>query len=219
MLQQVLNKESILQKTYDGLTAPVFSYYKSPVTNILPDREINLLQAYLLIRGREFAEQTTCLRSISDEAEARKFKAAHFDYVTFSGTFSQRNDQFLKKHSGLLTIDFDHLQDIEALKFSLLHDEYFETEMLFVSPSGNGLKWIIAIDLNKAPHNDWFRAISYYIRTTYRLETDKTGINISRACFLPYDPSVYINLKMLVSVSKKSFLTAERTKKTQRTPR
>jgi phosphoribosylformimino-5-aminoimidazole carboxamide ribonucleotide (ProFAR) isomerase len=41
--------------------------------------------------------------------EARKFKAFNFDYVTFSGAFSKRNDKHLKKHSGLLTIDFDHI--------------------------------------------------------------------------------------------------------------
>jgi hypothetical protein len=172
---------------------PVFSFYRAPIANILPEKEINLVQVYNLIRGKDYGKQTAFLRSISDEAEARKFKATHFNYVTFSGTFSQRNDQFLKKHSGLLTLDFDHLQDVEALKFSLLHDEYFETELLFVSPSGDGLKWIIPIDLDKGTHAEWFRAVSQYIRTTYRLEIDKTGINPSRACFLPFDPDVYIN--------------------------
>jgi hypothetical protein len=176
---------------------PVFSFYRAPIANILPEKEINLVQVYNLIRGKDYGKQTAFLRSISDEAEARKFKATHFNYVTFSGTFSQRNDQFLKKHSGLLTLDFDHLQDVEALKFSLLHDEYFETELLFVSPSGDGLKWIIPIDLDKGTHAEWFRAVSQYIRTTYQLETDKSGINPSRACFLPYDPDVYINPKYL----------------------
>jgi hypothetical protein len=193
MQLQTLNKESILQETRDGLSAPVFSYYRAPIENIQPYKEINLLQAYRLIRGRDFSEQTACLRNISDEDEARNYKAAHFDYATFSGVFFRRNDQSLMHHSGLLTLDFDHLKDVAGLKSGLLHDEYFETELLFVSPSGTGLKWIILIDLNKGSHAEWFRAVSQYIRTTYRLEIDKTGINPSRACFLPFDPDVYIN--------------------------
>jgi hypothetical protein len=176
---------------------PVFSYYRAPIENILPDREINLLQAYRLIRGRDFSEQTACLRSISDDAEARSYKAANFDYVTFSGIFFRRNDQSLMHHSGLLTLDFDHLKDVAGLKSGLLHDEYFETELLFVSPSGAGLKWIISIDLDKGTHAEWFRAVSQYIRTTYGLEIDKSGKDISRACFLPSDPDVFINLKYL----------------------
>ena len=68
--------------------------------------------------------------------------------------FSKRNDDSLIEHSSLLTIDFDHLENLEELKQQLLNDEYFETEMLFTSPSGEGLKWIIRIDLSKVSHNE-----------------------------------------------------------------
>ena len=176
---------------------PVFSYFKKPVTNINPTKEIDLVDAYVMIKGDEFESCTNALRNIQDVKEARKYKAFQFDYVTFSGTFSKRNDKNLRKHSGLLTIDFDHVQDITGLKAELLRDQYFETELLFVSPSGDGLKWVIPIDLTKAGHQDYFKAVVNYIQQTYQLEVDQSGKDISRACFLPHDPQIFINPKYI----------------------
>ena len=176
---------------------PVFSYFKNPVTNIFPSRQINLPEVYHLIKGEAFIAETNTLRNISDPKKAKEYKATHFDYVTFSGTFSKRCDKALQKHSGLVTIDLDHLQDTLWLKERLLADEYFETELMFISPSGNGLKWIVAIDLSKASHNDYFKSISNYLLHSYRVSIDASGKDISRACFLPHDAGVYLNPKYL----------------------
>ena len=162
--------------------SPVFSYYKKPVTNVVSTKEITLIEVYNLIQGNEFATCTSTLRNIQDVKEARKYKAFNFDYVTFSGAFSKRNDKHLKKHSGLLTIDFDHISNISNLKEELLKDKYFETELLFTSPSGDGLKWIIPIELTKVKHQDYFKAVANYIQHTYNLEVDGLGKDISRAC-------------------------------------
>ena len=179
------------------IAIPVFSYFKAPVTNTIPNKEINLLQVYHLLKGNEFAECTNTLRNIADKQEARKYKASQFDYVTFSGTFSKRNDKSLLRHSGLITVDFDHIADIPELKARLMQDEYFETELLFVSPSGDGLKWVIPIDLTKAKQQDFFKAVANYIRHTYQLEVDQSGKDVSRACFLPQDAAPFINPKYL----------------------
>lgn len=177
---------------------PEFSYYSKPVTNVFPNRTINLVDAYNLIKGTEFNTMTTALRQFSDAKDARKYKAANFNYVTFSGVFSSRKDDALIKHSGLLTIDFDHIANIGEFKTSLLDDEYFDTELLFISPSGDGLKWIITIDITAATHQDYFQACANYIEKTYSIKVDKSGRDCSRACFLPYDPEVFINSKYLL---------------------
>ena len=176
---------------------PQCSYFNRPVSNIIPAKTVNLKEIYHLIKGDSFSNATSIHRSIENDREARKYKASNFDYVTFSGTFSKRNDKAFLSHSGLLTIDFDHITDLDSLKKFLIQDPYFETEMLFISPSGNGLKWIIPIDITKAKHQDFFKAVSNYIRQTYKLEVDQSGKNISRACFIPHDAVVYINPKYL----------------------
>lgn len=171
-----------------------FSYFKAPVKNTVPAKEVTILDVYHLIKY-EYQEQTDKLRNITDKKKARKYKAAHFDYVTFSGAFTKRSDSALVKHSGLLAIDFDHVPDLPALRAKLLTDEYFETEILFTSPSGDGLKWIISIDITEYSHKDWFTSIKHYIEETYHMKVDNAGKDVSRACFLPHDINIYLHPK------------------------
>jgi len=192
-------------------STPLFSFFKSPITNTKPHKTVNLLQIYNAIKGDYYKERTEKLHAISNVRQARKFKAANFDYCTFSGTFTTRNDKALITHSGLLCIDFDHLNplnNLEILFNNLLQDEYFDTQLLFRSPSGDGLKWIIQIpttlsaldnldNLKTFHHAQYFTAIANYISQTYGVAVDKSGRDISRACFLPHDPNAYINSQLI----------------------
>ncbi len=134
---------------------------------------------------------------MTDKKEAKRFKAEAFDYACFSGTFATRNDKDLVEHSGLICIDFDHVPDVEALFQRLLQDEYFETQLLFRSPSGDGLKWVIPIDITEGTHKSFYESIAAYIAYTYRIDVDINCSNVSRACFLCYDDRAYIYPKLL----------------------
>lgn len=136
---------------------PAFSLFNAPITNKYPTAEIHLKDIFDHIISGKAAEETACLRSIADKALARAYKATHFNYATFSGIFRSRADRELIRHSGLICIDFDHLPCPETTRNRLLEDSYFETQLLFTSPSGDGLKWIIPIDIATAPHADYFR--------------------------------------------------------------
>ena len=175
------------------IVLPKISFFRCPVTNTQPNAEISLLDAYKVIKGNRYKARTAELRNITEVATASKYKRTNFDYVTFSGIFSKRSDSALLRHSGLLTLDFDHVSNLDDLKRTLLGDRYFDTELMFVSPSGDGLKWIIGIELMESTHQQWFASVSAYLKATYQLEVDKSGKDISRACFLPHDPEVYIH--------------------------
>lgn len=193
-----INKELCLNLIETSkVEIPTFSFFNRPVTNAKPAKEVTIVEVYNLIKGEAYKTSTQALRNIANPKIAKSYKAQNFDYVTFSGTFNHRNNDSLIKHSGLITIDFDHISNIETLKEQLLNDDFFETELLFVSPSGDGLKWIIPIDLNDGSHLLFFSAIEKYIKETYNLDIDKSGKDISRACFLPYDANCYINPKYL----------------------
>lgn len=174
-----------------------FSFFKAPIKNTIPHKTVSLVQVYNAITGEYYKQHTEKLRSIADAVQARKYKAANFDYCTFSGVFTSRNDKSLVTHSELMCIDFDHVQNIDTLRQALLADEYFDTQLLFVSPSGDGLKWIIDIDTRKTPHGEYFASVANYILQTYSVEVDKSGKDISRACFLPFDPNAFINPLLL----------------------
>ena len=194
-----------------------FSFFKSPIQNTHPYSEVTLVDIYNYIKGDSAAQNTQNLRKIADKKQAQKFKCCNFDYCTFSGVFSERKDKHLVEHSNLLCIDFDGLysyecatarneqnaMSVELLRYKLLQDEYFETMLLFRSPSGNGLKWVIPIEVRDtksafyASHLDYFQAVEKYIRQTYRIQIDTSGKDVSRACYLPHDQSVFINPHLL----------------------
>ena len=169
------------------------SFFKAPVRNVFPAETLRLHQIFALITSDKYKRITEELRAITNVKEARKFKANRFDYVTLSGIFEKRGDKNLLKHSNLLTIDFDHLENLQELRTQLLNDEYFETEMLFISPSGDGLKWIIRIDISEVSHSEYFTAVANYIKHNYNIEVDQSGKDVSRACFLPYDPTAFLH--------------------------
>lgn len=192
--RQVYSEQTTVNKPE---VSPVFSYFLNPVRNTTPLKEVSLVEVFNKIKSLAYKPQTEKLRSFENKREAKSYKAGNFHYVTFSGVFSKRNDADLMKHSGLLTVDFDHIEDIPTLKSKLLADEYFETEILFVSPSGDGLKWVLQIDLLQATHQEYFLAISNYVKHTYGFTIDQSGKDVSRACFLPHDSEVYINPKYI----------------------
>lgn len=179
------------------------SYFMPPITNKVPSATMTLDEVAAMIQSEELAPQTQRLRSITDKAEARGYKGWNLPYVTPSGVFSYCSDDCLVKHSSVLCIDLDGVKDVDGLKCLLIADHHFQTLMAFRSPSGNGVKWFIVIDLSLCDHRTWFHAVRNYLLETYQFLTPKMVDvqcqNPSRACFLCYDPCVYVNLDNMLS--------------------
>lgn len=177
----------------DSSRERLFSFFKAPIANLYPSKNISLKDVHRYVTGPWGKTATERLRCIENPRQRRAFKSANFDYITPSGTFTVRGKNYLVQHSGLLCLDFDHIVDVEQLFRRLLEDEYFETQLLFRSPSGCGLKWIIPIDLVKAGHEEYFESVAAYCRKVYGVEPDRQCRDVGRACFLPYDPDAYLN--------------------------
>lgn len=172
------------------------SYFNAPITNKVPSRTVTLDEVARLIVSTWLEPQTRALRAFTDKAEARGYKGRSLPYVTMSGVFSYCNDASLVKHSNLLCIDLDGVEDVEGLKRQLTADGHFFTVLAFRSPSGNGLKWVIVIDLSVCDHKTWFHAVRNYLLANYALtgkQVDSQCQNLSRACYLCYDPQAYVN--------------------------
>ncbi len=170
------------------------SYFKAPVTNTKPYKNISLSHVYMVLTGHWYRARTETVRQIEDKDQNRAYKANNFPFVTFSGTFKNRSEKGLIEHSGLITLDFDHVSNIEKLKMQLLTDPFFETELLFTSPNGNGLKWVVKIHISEQfNHGHWFDAIGNYTLKNYKIEPDKSGRDIARICFLCFDPDAFLH--------------------------
>ena len=173
------------------------SYFNPPITNKVPSKTVTLVEVARMLKSTWLEPQTSALRAIADKASARGYKGQHLPYVTFSGVFSYCSDACLVRHSRLLCIDLDGVEDVDGLKQRLIADGHFFTVLAFRSPSGNGVKWVIVIDPDVCDHKTWFHGVRNYLLANYDSLTpkmvDSQCQNVSRACFLCYDPQAYVN--------------------------
>lgn len=115
--------------------------------------------------------------------------------ILFSGIFNERNSNSLKQHSGLMVLDFDKYPDNETM---FLHLEKLKENkhfvLLFISPSGNGIKGVIKVsnELTKETHPKTFKQFQKEFDYEY---FDIVNSNIDRVCFESYDPNIYVNLE------------------------
>ena len=188
----------------------MISFFRAPMKNITPQAQVSVLQIYKYITSDYAKLATERLRLIADHNEARKFKAEAFDYVTFSGCFSIRRNGGLIEHSGFMCFDIDKIESEEQLqniKAMLVAEERLHTVLLFRSPSGNGLKWVVEVpdrvwltqitddrlqitDVIVKNHRVLYERIREYLFEKYAIETDHTS-DVARPCYLCYDDDAY----------------------------
>ena len=129
------------------------------------------------------------IRVEADDNERQKLKKRYLPYVTISGTFSQRDNDGLDEHSGLLCIDFDKVNNLPQTRQHIQDDPY--TYACMVSASGNGLAAIVKIDPKK--HTEAFLGLENYYYNKFALICDPACKDVSRPRYVTYDPNAYLN--------------------------
>ncbi len=146
-------------------------------------------------------ELHTTFANATREAK-QDFKAREFPTVTGGGIFTYRNAKGLVHRSKYIVIDIDDLSSIEEarqVKQTLISDPYVETALAFVSPKGLGVKWWAEVPAwcQGMEFREQYTALSQHIAFHYGLVADPACSDVSRACYLPYDPECFINPKYL----------------------
>ena len=109
--------------------------------------------------------------------------------VLFSGEFSQRANEHIIAHSGLLCLDIDHLEDGPSLKLALANDDYVQA--CFDSPTGSGLKVLVRIEPDVTSHGCSFLAAQKYFWERYGAKVDNCK-DVARLCFVSDDENIFI---------------------------
>ncbi len=139
------------------------------------------------IKGGRSSLLINQLRQTDDKKKRTELKK-QLPSICFSGIFSKREDKALIQHSGLIAIDFDHVNErLNELKDRLKKDKY--TFILFISPSGDGLKLVVKIPADVKTHSFSASALTDYY-SDEKLDEFK---DVSRICFESYDPDVFYN--------------------------
>lgn len=127
------------------------------------------------------------LRGKGDKAAADVAKKS-LPAVTFSGVFTNRSIAGLTTHSGLMCLDLDDLGDRLAEVRAILQADPYPLAV-FRSPSGMGLKVVVAID--PKDHAGAFQAALDHFGSQ-GVEVDPSGKDVSRLCFASLDPELWL---------------------------
>lgn len=174
-----------------------FSLFSGGVRSVTPHKSLTVRQVFLRVSSDQYADQTVAIRALLMNSPERKRLKLALDYVTAAGEFSTRATANLLTRSGLLVLDFDHVRNLKKLRRYLLRDPVLGPSimLLFVSPSGDGLKVFVAVDL-RFEHKSSFDAIAAHLRTTYPSwfkRLDVAASDVARGCLLCHDPDAYLN--------------------------
>jgi hypothetical protein len=147
------------------------------------------------IRNDTYKSKISKLRSLP----AVEYNAAkkNLPAISFTGTFadSVTNNNFLKS-SGLFPGDIDGLdkETIEQDKAKIAAIPFVVA--VWVSPSGNGLKFLIKIDPESIKNDADFKRVFPHVEAMFAKEgytLDKSCKDVRRLCFVSHDPKIYIN--------------------------
>ncbi|MGE0560469.1 MAG: DUF3987 domain-containing protein [Flavobacteriales bacterium] len=168
-----------------------FSVYNAPIKNINPIGIFNLEDVHKKLIADKYKTITETLRQTANKEQQNEIKASQLDYVTFSGIFTKRANNGLVQHSSLFCIDLDNLNNVEETKSSII--ELLPPSLMFLSPSGKGLKIVYKININDATHLVYFKAFEQFFKQQMNVVIDEKCKDIPRACFLCYDSEAYLN--------------------------
>lgn len=164
------------------------SVYKDVKDKIGTTHSFGKIATWIKNGSGEFADTVASVRA-AETKDARTGLKLTLPGATFCGEFAERKRDKLEKHSGLICLDFDDVEDLVAKKEALSKDDH--VVMAFVSPSGTGLKVILRVP-DGVDHDHIFDECARYLKH-YELEADKAASDVSRLCFLSHDPDAIIN--------------------------
>lgn len=168
-------------------------------------RHITVGEAVEEIRGGTHAQVVQRLRNLraTDEAAYKAAKAEELPGWIWTGKFSYRSNDRLVQHSGLVCMDFDHLPEdkLPEIRARITEDQH--VFLLFTSPSGVGLKVVVAVEPKPEQHRAQFDALKDHFNTLLapyggKVKADKIARALSQLCFVSHDPDLYTNTAVQV---------------------
>src|SRR6266567_4078454 len=169
--------------------------YFRGVVNVVPFLTCTLMEFLGDIQQGIYKRQIEPLRRLLATGHHEGYKKAKtaLDAITPCGSFyPTRGKDHLLIHSGIVHGDLDHLDDLQAAKHLVCSDPH--TVYCFDSPGGAGLKIGVHVEPvadDPAYKHAWQTVATYYQK--YNVAWDESGKDISRLCFVSFDPDCYIN--------------------------
>jgi len=154
----------------------IFEHVKSKS----PTGEITVQRFAEMIKNGEFRTQIKNLRNGAFELKEK------LPVITPSGTCTNRE---VKNHIGLVQLDFDGISDPTGFRELLFADKH--VMLSFISPSGNGVKALVAIKPSK--HKEAAEEAQEHFRKAYpNCKLDTKPMSRNALMIFSWDPNIRI---------------------------
>jgi hypothetical protein len=172
-------------------TSTIFTGFNQPVE----DRSLILIIND--IKAGKYKQEVDNIRSCiasGDYPKADQLKK-QLPAFTPSGTYAGgRKAHLLQQYSGFVHLDFDKLppQTLEEAFTSISQIPF--TFSCLRSPSGNGLKVFVEVNTSELNHHIAYHQVQEYYENSLGIPCDPKCKDITRLCFVSYDPHLFKNL-------------------------
>lgn len=178
-------------------------FFKNVFTNTPSPTSKTALFYLDRIKNGSSKKTVELIRLSTVKTEKDKLKST-LPIVCFGGTFTTRSKTGLKKASGLMILDFDHVDTVEITERLKKINECYS---YWISPSGDGVKALIKIQ--QVSSDDEYKYIMADFCAFYSIDIDPSGKDICRTCFESYDENLYLNEDAQVYIPKELPLSKE----------
>lgn len=189
-----------------------FSVFNN-VTDVKPIGVIDTDRLYHMIKsGGKDGRIRDGIISLRGQGEAeRKRTKQRLPVITTSGVFSHRATEGLTTHNGYIQVDIDYKgneERIDAMGGAVacrdIVSEYSAALLACISPSGTGVKLIVAIDLASVAefmpppkttiaHELLAQTVAADFLERFWLQVDTAGGRLSQPMIIPYDENAFFS--------------------------
>lgn len=174
------------------MKATIFKNFTKPV------EEKSLILITKDIQEGKYRDEIETIRNLiasggRNAADKAKKKLLAF---TPSATFDDgRQMKHFKAYSSFVILDLDKLtaeQYNDAFATAKANEHTF---CCFRSPGGNGLKILVKVNTTEQHHALAYEQVADHYQHLLHVQVDRSGKDITRLCFMSYDPEAFTNLE------------------------
>lgn len=183
------------------------SYFEGPISNVKPFGTVAFDRLFDWIRNGKYKQQIEAIRAERDPKKQSAMKQ-RLDYFTPSVLCTERNNQNITDHTGVLCMDVDGKDNPnltpEKMRVTVMNDPLLHPWGIFRSALGKGIKMFLRYDATKYSVEDCAHAVMQYMADACHITADRACCDATRACFVSDDPELYLstsNLECAVDVA------------------
>ncbi|MCC6692858.1 MAG: DUF3987 domain-containing protein [Chitinophagaceae bacterium] len=169
----------------------IFKNFATPV------EDVSLIILSSWIASDKYKEPVTEIRDLITQGKTEEAQALKQQLPAFTPSATFREKRLLpnmEQYSGFIHLDFDKLSKEELEDAFQIIAAIPYTFLCFISPSGNGLKVFIEVNTGAEHHETAYLQVMQYYQNATGLKADEKCKDITRLCFVSYDPQLYKNI-------------------------